>query len=225
MARFLRVSLIVAAVAALAATGASALVPDPDASTTPDVISATPDGSFPYTVVVRATGGTPVPGALVEVWIEDSAFPLWSQCVGQVATSEPDGLKIGSGNAGGGGSISFFFDGGGCINVGGGGPYVSRVEADGILFREPTINSPDIVNTAGERPEEVDENTCAPQGGGGTATVGLSDAVEHTQNIALGLVDRCSNFTGPNFDDGVGLPDAVILTDYIVEGTTCTCVN
>jgi len=225
MTRFLRISILVAAVAAIGATGALANVPDAGLSTTPEVITATPDGSIAYTVTVIGTNNTPVSGAVVEVFVGALTFPLWSQCVGQLATpSGVDGILIGTTNASGTGQATFFFEGGGCVQVGG-GDFVAKVKADGIPFGEPTLNSPDITNSGGERPDENGENTCAPQGGGGVATVGLSDGTEHTGAISGGLVDICSNMTGPNFEDPVGLPDAVILSTYIVEGTTCTCVN
>ena len=173
-----------------------------------------------YQVVIRQSNCLPVNGALVEIEFNPAVAPKVGYCVGQGGFG---GGTVVVGVTNEAGEAVLFIQGGGCVSVG--DPFVARVKADGVVMGEPRINSPDIVDTAGNRADETGVSTCGA--GGGAApdmlTVGLSDAVEHTGSIALGLADFCSNFTGPDFDDAVGLADAVIVTGYVTAGTSCTC--
>ena len=224
MARFIRVGALVLAVMAASATGALANVPDPELSTVPGVLTVTPDGSFEFKVDVESQAG-PVAGAVVEISFAAATDTLVAWCVGQthpiITASDGDGD----------GSVSFFVEGGGCVDFASlppGFPAVAQVRADGILLANIDVNSPDIVNdTNGLRstedgpPRNALGSNCAGMPSG--TEVGTGDAVEHTPNFSLGLVDVCSNFTGPDFDDAVGLPDVVVATPYLASGTACAC--
>lgn len=225
MARFLRISLVAAALSAFCAAGALANFPVPELSNVPDVMTVTPDASFGFTVNVQGQGG-PINGAFVSVHVGGLNDDLLAYCVGQLRAG-PDGddgsYLIASGNTNAGGDVTFLIAGGGCIPTESlGENWVVEVRADGVVLDNVVINSPDIVSTAGLRPIAAGADNCDPQGGGGVTDVGLSDAVSHTGNIALGLTDLCSKMTAP-FTDPVALPDAVVLTGYIVAGTSCTC--
>ena len=137
------------------------------------------------------------------------------------------------------GEADFNISGGGCVvsaltgedtRYNGGNIEPVRVTADGQLLGEVGVNSPDVVNTDGLLPTDTIEATrpdgqdnCSVQNNLGSTEVGLADAVFHTVPFSLGTVEKCSNFTGPDFDDPVGLPDAVVATPYIKSGTSCAC--
>lgn len=210
MTRFIRTGLVIVAACAFGATAAVANIPTPENSNVPKMMTIAPDGLFGFAVNVGGTLG-PVNGAFVECTVAAASDPLVAWCIGQVHPTFSAIANVA-------GDVTFFVAGGGCLPTG------NRVEikADGIPIGTAAINSPDIVNGAGQRALTSGQDNCDPQVAGSTG-VGLSDAVAHTGNIALGLVDRCSNMTGPNYDDNVGLPDAIILTTYITAGTSCSC--
>jgi hypothetical protein len=215
MARFL----LLAAAFSMVATGAFANIPDPVLSDAPEMITVTPNANFGYTVTVEGQLG-PVNGAFVELEVNPLLDPLVAWCTGQVhpiitGVTAPDG------------TVTFLIGGGGCIDndAGTNAPFIAEISADGIVLGNARINSPDITNSSGERATEDRANGDPPASNcdAGSTTVGLSDAVEHTPAISQGLVEPCSNFTGPDFDDPVSLPDAVIVTPYITAGFTCGC--
>lgn len=227
MARFLRLSLVVAASLALAAS-ASANIPTPEASNVPDILTIAPDGfvsggATGYSVNVAGPLG-PVSGAIVEIEFAPGAAP---NTEGLVAWCNGQTHPIVSGVANGAGDASFFIEGGGCINPAdyGGGSFVAQVRADGIVLGEPGVNSPDVTNNAGQLPTDTNMAT-RPDGasncdtGTNTTEVGLADAVFHTVPIAISSDEFCSNVDG---NPGVGLGDGVILTVYIQGGASCSC--
>ncbi|NNF06874.1 MAG: hypothetical protein HKN21_08940 [Candidatus Eisenbacteria bacterium] len=208
MARFFRISLVLAIVGMFAATAAMANIPDPALSNCPAFLTITPDGSFTYTVTVNGATG-PVNGSLVEIRVSAQADPVVCWCVGQVHPSIT-AVTNASGEA------DFNIAGGGCVSAAGlgGGAVVAQVLADGIELCQIEINSPDAVDSGGFLPTDDDYV------GDANCVVGLADAVFHTGPIAGGTAEVCSNFTDP-YDDTVALGDAVIVTPYIVNGTSC----
>ncbi|NNF07115.1 MAG: hypothetical protein HKN21_10175 [Candidatus Eisenbacteria bacterium] len=206
MTRQFRFALAFVLVGMLVSAPAMATIPDPAFSNAPGFMTVTPDGSFGYTVNVANSGG-PLSGSFVQIVVSGPADGLVCWCTGQ---THPviDELTNASGDA------TFFVAGGGCITATGLGATVAEVFADGILLGQIEINSPDVVDAAGF------VNTDPGYTGDPTCNVGLSDAVFHTAPISLGQSEPCSNFTDP-FNDAVSLSDAVIVTPYIVNGTSC----
>ncbi len=197
----------------------------PELCSVPDILTVSPDGSISFVVNVQGQGG-PLSGSYVSVHIGALNDDLLAYCAGQarVGPDLDDGsYRLGAGVSDVNGDVTFFMVGGGCIPTESlGDNWVVEVRADGVVLDNIVINSPDVVNSSGDRPLASGQDNCLPQGGGGVTEVGLSDAVAHTGNIALGLVDLCSKMTAP-FGDPVGLADGVILTEYIKAGTFCTC--
>jgi hypothetical protein len=215
MARFLRTTLVFAVACALGATVAAANVPTVEDSTVPDVMTVSPDGGIAFTVNVAGALG-PVDAAVVEITVNAVSDPLVAWCVGQAH-------PVISGVTNPAGDATFFVEGGGCLPSAS-GQRAGSVKGDSVPLGLIAINSPDVVDNGGFRILEKapPSNNCDL--GTNTTTVGLGDATEHTTNIALGLVDRCSKMTDVGTYDGpVGLGDATILTVYITAGTTCTC--
>jgi hypothetical protein len=207
MARFFRMSMLLAAVGVFAATAAVANIPSPELSDVPGYLTITPDASFGYTVTVNGPQG-PVNGAGVEIRVSAFADPLVCWCAGQ---AHPSITGVTDTN----GQATFNVAGGGCITPGALGEVVCDVLADGILLGQVGINSPDAVNQSGllntDDAFTFDAN-CA---------VGLADAVFHTGPISGGLAEPCSKFTAP-YNGFVGVADAAFVTDYIVNGASCT---
>ena len=214
MARFFRMSLLLAAAGLFVATAAFANIPDPLLSDVPGTITVTGDGSFAYTVVVRGPQG-PVASANVEVRFGAEATLVVPFCTGQATQL--------SATANGAGSASFFVAGGGCVSEDAwdadldlGGIAICQVFADGILLGQIDVNSPDAVDGAGLL--ATDAPNFDPLG---NTIVNISDAVVHTGPIVNQLDEFCSNFTEP-FDDAVGIGDATIVTPYILGAVGCT---
>lgn len=206
----------------------SATTPDPDLSIIPAVITLSPDGTIEYKVTVIGQLG-PVAGEAVTL----SFFPDGASLVAWCVDETPPNLSAAT-NANG--EASFFVKGAGCITKenftgAGGGDFIAQVSFAGQFINGLEINSPDVVNRHGALPttDDVDHlasgggtgNNCNPSTG--TTEVGLADAVFHTVPFQLGTIEKCSNFTGPDFEDNVGLGDAVFATTYIQNGVSCTC--
>jgi hypothetical protein len=207
MARFFRLSMLLAAVGIFAATAAVANIPSPELSDVPRYLTITPDASFGYTVTVNGPQG-PVNGAGVELRVSIFADPLVCWCAGQAHPSITGVTNVN-------GQVTFNVAGGGCIMPGALGEVVCDVLADGILLGQVGINSPDAVNGAGFLNTDDDftfDASCA---------VSLADAVFHTTPIAGGLAEPCTKFTDLN-NPFVVVTDAVTVTPYIVNGVSCT---
>lgn len=207
MARFLRLSLVLAAAGIFAATAAVANIPSPELSDVPDFMTITPDGSFGYTVTVNGSQG-PVNGALVQLRVTGFADPLVCWCAGQVHPSI-------TGVTNPSGQVTFFVAGGGCVDPSRLGEVVVDVLADGVPLDQVGINSPDAVNSDGLLNTDDDFVFDA------LCVVGLADAVFHTNPIANGLQEVCTKFTAP-YNGFVGVADATFVTDYILNGASCT---
>ncbi len=225
MARFFRVSLLVAVASALVATVAFANIPDPALSTVPGYITVSDDGSYTVTIQVRGPQGG-VDGALVELEVSSDADALvaWANPVPGGADS-PSQILVGGGrifakNANSVGDVTFNIAGGGCIDAAAfsGGSFICQVRADGVLLGEPGINSPDVVNTNGDLPTDIDASICLSN----TSGVSVSDAVFHARNIKSGAASVCSDFTDP-YGDGVSVSDAVVAAGYIKAGSSESC--
>ena len=202
----------------------------PDPSGVPDMVTISPDGSFTCHMLILGSGG-PVTGSYVEVEFSPEATALiaWTVPVPPGADTPqigPGGGYLFVGITDGNGEVTFHIAGSGCVaqknNAEPVEPYIAQVRADNILMKEPGVNSPDAVNADGELPEFLGYSICDP--GSGTTTVGLADALYHTPQIKTGEAEICTNFTGPEYDDGVGLADAGLVTPYVKGGTTGTCV-
>lgn len=231
MSRSIRVSILLAVALGLAAAGAWANIPDPNLSNCPDGLTLSPGtlhGNVgTYAVQIQGPLG-PVNGAKVVVEIAPDADPQIAWCTDQ-AGKHP--VQMDFTNASG--EVSFTWQGGGCMNPNGPfnfNTYIVKVTADNVTMAEPYISSPDVVNTQGRRANELEapiyEET-SPGSGVWTTEAGLADGVEHTAPIQLSLTERCSKLSpdplSGSFLAPVGLSDAVELTPYIQEGTSCTC--
>ena len=203
----------------LAVRAEAQCLPDPELSEVPDCITITPDGSFEYRVTVMGSDlGVPcgpLPGLLVEIEFLPVANSMIAWRVGQ---PNPVVAAVTDLN----GDARFYLEGGGCVLdtqvAGCVNQAVARVSAGVVLADVLCVNSPDAVDGSGTLPACAPTTTCS----GGITTVGLSDAVYHTNSIAGGLPDRCSKFV-ESFDAPVGLADAVIVTAYVLLGSTCPC--
>jgi hypothetical protein len=198
-------------------------IPDPTLSDVPGAITLSPGTQYTgnsvgsFDVLVQGPLGA-VAGSIVEVEIASDADAIIAWCVGQThpiqtATTNTAGIA------------SFTWLGGGCAEYD--GPklwlsFIAQVTADGIVLAEPFITSPDIVNSNGRRSEEIDaplsvpDTTCVS---GFSTEVGLSDAVEYTAPIQLGLDEPCAKLI--DFDQPVGVGTAVLLTPYVQFGNKC----
>ena len=187
------------------ASAVPAGVPDPALSDVPNII-VSPDGGLSYTVTVVGADG-PIDTALVQIIFTDEADSLLCWCV---SSTHPvvEAMTDAAGQA------TFNVVGGGCLdpaNMSGG--VAAEVFANGIKLDEPAVVGPDAVDPVGLR------NTDPAYSSGGNCSVGLSDATFHTGPIADGTFEICSDIDS---NDLVGLPDAVLLTEYIANGTSCT---
>ena len=195
---------------------ASAGHPDPDCSDTPLVITISPDGSIPYTVVVRQmiTSCVARASSLVEIEFSPEADALIAWAPGQAhpliyVTADPNG------------EATFYIAGSGCIDAARftGPTFIVQVRADGIVLAEPSVvNSPDVVDDQGMLPTDTGTGICE----NGISVVGLSDAVFHTAPIKGGLVEPCTRLTGDP-SEPVALEDAILITPYIKNGIVGSC--
>jgi hypothetical protein len=197
--------LLVAVGVSVLASGAAAGVPDPGLSIAPNVIFA-PSGGITYTVHVEAIDG-PVDSAIVQLVFSGQAAGLVCWCTGQ---AEP----IISATSDGSGDANFNIAAGGCVDPAAGGvtPPVVEVYANGIKLAEVGCVSPDIVDGGGLRATEGwnPAGTCRPA---------IGDAAELTNPLSTGIYDFCAD---ANSDLVVTLSDAVIFSDDLSSGTTCT---
>ncbi len=220
MSRLIRVSIL--AVAALAiAVGSYANIPDPALSDVPGAITLSPGSQYSgnpigtFLVHVEGQIGA-VNGSLVEVEISDDADVLIAWCAAPFNQIHPLLTAFSDPN----GDATFTFFGGGCIDPDEffGATFIAQVRADGIVLGEPSMTSPDAVNSQGRTATDTEANNCES----GDTQVGLSDAVFHTRPIKLGLVEACTKYTPP-FNAPVGLDDAVFVTPYIKNSNFCLC--
>lgn len=214
MARFFRMTLLLAAAGLFATTAAFANIPDPNLSDVPGTVTITGDGSFGYTVIVRGPQGG-VASANVELRFTATAGVFIPFCTGQSITL--------SATADGNGQATFFVAGGGCMpqdawdnDLDLAGIAIGQVFADGIELARIDVNSPDVVDNGGFLAYEKPQFDPLGQN-----TVNISDAVFHTGPIVNQLAEFCSNFTEP-FDDLVGIADATLVTGYILGAVGCT---
>ncbi len=233
MARFLRISLIAAAVMALAATGAMANIPDASLSNVPDYLTVTPTGDFDIVIQVNGPQGG-VNSAVVDIEFSADATGLiaWADPIPASAatpvhyeTTPGEPYRAYRVTADANGEARIKIAAGGCLTPSGfddfgGGPFIVQVRADNVFLGEVAVNSPDAVNKDGYLPTDsaLEASTCA----GGTSEVGLADASFAAAAITGGLVQPCTKFTAP-YSDPVTLADASILADYITAGAGETC--
>lgn len=190
----------------LAFSTAVAATPDPGLSNCPAIMTITPDGSYTYTVDVVGQLG-PISGSFVEIQVSPAADAIICWCVGQV---HPSITAVSDST----GEASFTVAGGGCVTQSALGSVVATIFADGIQLCEIEINSPDVTNANGFLP------TDAGYVGDANCSVGLADAVFHTASIAWAAFEPCTKFFEP-YNGSVVLVDAVFLTPYISNGTSC----
>jgi hypothetical protein len=213
------------------AGGVFANIPDPTLSNAPPVLLVpnNPNTLGPpfgpnvlgYTVNVQGNLG-PVNNALVEVAFSQAAWVRIAKCNGTDTrpafcdvTPPADYICTATTNASG--NATFRISGGGCILATAVNPYTVEIRANGIvLANDIKIFSPDAVNGAGQTTASSGVSNCDA-----TATaVGLSDAVFHTGDFAGITFNECSDFDNSH---SANLADAVIGTQYIVNGNSCTC--
>ena len=197
-------------------------LPDPELSDVPDAITLSPGAQFEnnpigtFVVHVEDQVG-PIEGAIVEVEISADLDMLISWCGNPYNQIHPLQTAVSDAN----GDARFTFFGGGlCIDPSDWWPptFIAQVRANNIVIKEPSITSPDAVNSQGRVAVDIEKSTCEA----GTAIVSLADAVFHTRSLKLGLAEWCTNFTQP-FNDRVGIVDAVFLTPYITKSGFCVC--
>jgi hypothetical protein len=220
---------------AVLAGGAFANIPNPALSTVPPVILvpnnpntlSSPFGPniLGYTVNVQGNLG-PVIGAVVELRFSPDAWALIAKCDGADGNPEfcdtsaavpPATDYICVATADNAGDATFNISGGGCILGGAVDPYTVEVWANGVpLASNLKIFSPDVTNGAGQTTAISGVSNCDVD----ETTVGLADVVFHTGDFAGLVFNECSDFD----DDGTpNLADALIGTQYIVNGNTCSC--
>lgn len=231
MSRLIRVSFV--ALLAICAAGASANVPNPSLSNVPDAITLSPGARFAsnpiggFVVHVEGPLG-PVSGSFVEVEVSPDADALVSWCQAPFGGASGQVHPILTGFTDANGNKTFEFFGGSCLDpaVFFGATFIAQVRADGIVLDEPFMNSPDVVNSKGQKatdtPPAKGARRCDLVNSVNVAQVSLSDAVYHTRPIKLGLKDKCSKMVTP-FSGAVGVSDAVFLTPYIKTGSKCNC--
>ena len=197
--------LIAALVAGVLVAGSSfAGIPDPNLSVVGNVLYS-PSGTTEYIVTVNGSSG-PIDSATVQLVFSTEADGLICWCVGQThplieATTDING------------QAHFFIAAGGCIDPSlVAAPPAVEVFANGIKLKEVGCVGPDAVDNGGILPT----SGWSP---GTYCTVSLSDATTHSPNIKGGIYAYCSDV---NSDLAVDLTDAVILTEGIKTGFTCT---
>lgn len=194
MDRRLKLASLLSAVAVMAASLASAGIPDPVLSTVKNVI-ACPDGSIPYSVTIVGTSG-PINNALVELrytaqgntdacWCTAQTHPIIS------ATTNASGIA------------TFNIAGGHCLNpatIAGG--IAVEVYVNSIKLKEVGQVSPDVIPGATEPPCQVT----------------LADASTFTAPLANGTFGFCFDL---NSDGAVTLSDAIIFTPPAANAASC----
>jgi len=225
MTRFFRVSAIAAAALALAVP-AMANIPDPGLSVVPHFITIAPNGggaTLKIEVQVNgALGG--VDGAIVEIEFGEEATALiaWSNPVPGGASVPtqicPTRKYVAAADVTG--KATFHIAGGGCIKEPDftGASFIARVTADNILLAEVEVNSPDVVDAAGQLATDLDAPVCD----GGLMSVGLADAVFHASFFKTGNYEKCSDLGFPYLGT-IGLEDATIGSVFIKGGTSASC--
>lgn len=225
MTRFFRVSAIAAAALALAVP-AVANIPDPGLSVVPDFITIAPNGGgVTLSIEVQVNGALGgVDGAFVEIEFSELAtsFIAWSDPVPGGASVPtqlcPTRKYVAAADVTG--KAVFHIAGGGCLKEPdfSGAPYIARVTADNILLAEVEVNSPDVVDAAGQLATDLEDPVCD----GGSMAVGLADAVFHAAFFKSGNYEKCSDLGFPYGND-IGLEDATIGSVFIKGGTSATC--
>jgi hypothetical protein len=233
MSRLFRISFVALSLL-VCATGVFASIPNPEASDVPDVIVLSPGVRYAgnsvgqYTIVARGANLAVIPNAQVEIEISPGADAIvgWCQAPYGGVSGQTHPIIVGVTNVSG--VASFEFYGGACLDPTDffGASFIAQVRVNGIVMKEPTINSPDVVNSGGKKatdvPPPVGARRCDIVATFPSAQVSLSDAVFHTRPIKLGLKEFCTKFTPP-FNAAVGLTDAVVLTPYIKNSNFCKC--
>jgi hypothetical protein len=225
-----RLVLSIVMVMALAG-GAVANIPDADLSTVPPVLLVpnnpntlgAPFGpnTLGYTVNVQGNLG-PVNNALVEVAFSQAAWARIAKCNGTdgrpaFCDLTPPADYICTATTNPAGNATFNISGGGCILAAAVNPYTVEVRANGVvLANDIKIFSPDAVNNAGQTTAASGVSNCDVT----STSVGLSDAVFHTGDFSGITYNACSDFDNSGT---ANLPDAVIGTQYVVNGNSCTC--
>ena len=202
---------------------AAADVPTAGHSTLPEMITVVPDvPPWPLATsnLVNVAGSEgPVTGALCELVFDATAQGLLQWCGGTPLASVS---TVTDGN----GDAEFVILGGGCI-VGTDPDLVVpivpvQVFADGVYLGDCDINSPDVVNSGGLK---VTHPSFAPDTNGASqpiSTVAIGDAVFHTPAVINNLPEPCTVFTGDPVSNGVSLSDAQVITNYVLNASTCT---
>jgi hypothetical protein len=211
-----------AAAALLMASAASALVPDPEASTVPDVIPVAPNGGLTYQVtIIGSGGGGPINASQVEVRFAVVGDTLICWCNTEPGPSPRK--RFASTNASG--IANFNLRAGGCVELEADVPgidlpgavgYAAEVFADGVKMAECGVVSPDVVDLNGKKATDTPSNWDP----NGTCGVAVGDAVFHTTPLAGGppAYDYCTDMDG----DGVaGAIDAIILTPFLAGAVSC----
>lgn len=229
MTRFFRVSAIAAAALALAVP-AMANIPDPGLSAVPDFITIAPNGGgATLSIEVQVNGALGgVDGAIVEIEFgaEATALIAWSDPVpvvpGYGASIPvqvcPTRKYVAAADVTG--KAVFHIAGGGCIKEPDftGASFIARVSADNILLAEVEVNSPDVVDQAGQLATDIPGPVCDAGG----MSVGLADAVYHAAFFKSGNYEKCSDLGFP-YGGTTGLEDATIGSVFIKAGTSASC--
>lgn len=197
--------LIAALVAGVLIAGSSfAGIPDPTLSVVGNVLYS-PSGTTEYIVTVNGSAG-PIDSATVQLVFSTEADGLICWCVGQAhplieATTDVNG------------QAHFFIAAGGCIDPSlVAAPPAVEVFANGIKLKEVGCVSPDAVDGSGLLPTSGWDP-------GLYCSVSLADAGLHSPPIKSGTYSFCSDV---NSDLAVDLTDAVVLSESIKSGFTCT---
>lgn len=229
--------LILVAMMALLATGATANIPDASLSTIPEAIIVVPnsllDASsnpiYPdhYDVVIEGAQG-PVDGAYVEIEFSEMATGLISWIVPVPAgfdtpiTAGPS--RVYAKSAGINGVAQFYIAAGGCVAQMNSSietePFIAVIRADNITMGEAWVVSPDIVNENGELAEDIEVSVCVNN----LSTCGLADASYFTPCAKTACAETCSEFVPP-FGDGVQLGDTTLFSPYAKAGTQGVCTG
>jgi hypothetical protein len=173
---------------------AVALAPCCNTSTFENIV-ATPDCSCPTTFTIRNGNGSPMAGALVEIYYSPACDAAACWCPGQ-----PHPVISGTTNAAG--QWTFCVAGGGCLDPSIHSPCID-VCVNGLLMTCITLGqvSPDLVST-----------TSPP------CVVGLADVVAFTVPLSTSTYGFCYDLDS---DGVVGLSDAIKLTGPASSGAHC----
>ena len=178
------------------------------ASNIPPVLIS-PDGNLAYELTVELPQG--VSSATVRLLFPPEACDLLVLC--DLPPAACDTTPAFTAMADAAGNAIFHIVGGGCWDPGeiSTAGSLIQVQVDGQTVAFVGVRSPDWVDSSGLSPWElwceIDE-----------ATVGLGDATAFTEPLRTGVYTFCVDLD----DNGIaGLPDAVMVTDYITGGATC----